>query len=210
VRIQIIIRALAMRMYRKSLSITLATLLLASSFPAISLGTSLPSTLAAAAKSNFGSTTLGSPHLELPFLFNGAPISPFATLPAAAGSDFVYVFVGAQTFGDVSIGGTFRGEDELYTFTIPSIAPGQAHIMLESQQVGRSCNTFQINGTQVGLLSSRGDSNVVYTEMGTIPSGVLRAGANTLYIRSLNTNCTSGGDLDEFAVSNAVIFYHIP
>jgi hypothetical protein len=176
-KIKNMIKTNTMRKYRKSLSVMLASLLLASSLP-VSGGTTLASTSAA--------------------------------LAAAAGSDFVYIIRAQQSFGDVATGGTFQGEDQTYTFTLPSnLAPGTAHVMAHGKGFSNNCNRFEVNGTNLGIFAIRSNPNEFFVEMGDVPSGILRPGTNTLTIRALNANCTVGGDLDEFVISNVIFFYHV-
>jgi hypothetical protein len=201
------IKTNATRKYRKVLSITLASLLLATSFPVnggTSLAKSAPETLAAAAQFDIGSS--------LPFPFNGAlpaPASAFPTMAAAQGSNFVYVISSFHAFGNECIpSSTCNGPFREYTFNLPPNATtGSGHIMLQASHVDVDCNTFTINGRQISVLNDRNGSTSAQVEMNDIPSGVLRPGANRLFIQARDVNCSVNGQLDDFRVSNVVIFY---
>lgn len=156
-----------MRKYRKSLSITLASLLLASSFP-----------------------------------INGG-----TALAAAQGSNFVYVISSLNSFGDVSSGGIFRGEQFTFEFTLPSNVSGRGHVQLQVRGLNTNCNRFEINGTQVNVLIDQSNRGGLEVQMNDTGPGVLKPGLNRLLIRSLNSGCTVGGDLDEFILTNIVVFY---
>jgi hypothetical protein len=79
--------------------------------------------------------------------------------------------------------------------------------MLQASHVDVSCNTFTINGRQISVLNDRNGSTSAQVEMNDIPSGVLRPGANTLIIQARDVNCNVTGQIDDFRVSNVVIFY---
>jgi hypothetical protein len=203
----------AMRKYRKILSITLASLLLAATFPVnggTSLAKSAPATLGAPAQFN-----LSSP-LPLPFPFNGALLasaSAFPAMAAANGSDFSYLIRTCQTFGSVDPGGScaFRGRELFLNFTLPTnLNPGTAHLMLNASGIGSNCNRFEINGTQIGILLDRNNLAQQVTEISDVPAGVLRVGNNTLRITSLNeTNCTDTPTRDAFLINHVVLFWHL-
>ena len=204
----------SMRKHCKGLSITLATLLLASSFPVnggTSLAKSAPATFAAAKQFNFGSP------LPLPFPFNkalSASASTFPTVAAAAGSNFRYLINsprGGDSFGDEpgSVGGTYKGTAFTYEFPLPGVDPAQkAVVILSSRSVSVSCNTFEINGVQIGAaLRDHNDSTVWETETAQIPGGVLKATDNKLRIGAMSASCNTSGNLDDFIVANLVIHY---
>jgi hypothetical protein len=200
------IKTNAMRKYRKVLSITLASLLLATSFPVnggTSSAKSAPETLAAAAQFDFGSS--------LPFPFNGAlPASAAIVGKAAAaqGSNFVYVISSFQSFGNECLPGVCKGPFAEYTFTLPNNATtGSGHIMLQASHVDVDCNTFTINGRQISVLNDRNGSTSAQVEMNDIPSGVLKPGVNKLFIQARSQSCTVTGQIDDFRVSNVVVFY---
>jgi hypothetical protein len=176
------IKTNAMRKYRKFLSITLASLLLASSFSingGASLAKSASTTLAAAAGSNF-------------------------VVIIGSGS-------GGDSFGDEpgSVGGNYRGLEFTYpAFSLPGVDPSKsAVVQLASKNVSTACNRFEINGVQVPALRDHNDSNVWETEIFRIPTGVLKATGNILRIQALNESCAEGGNEDDFIVSNVVIHY---
>jgi hypothetical protein len=199
----------AMRKYHKILSITLASLLLAASFPVnggTSLAKSAPETLADLAQSN-----LSSP---LPFPFNGAlSASAFPTMAAAAGSDFLVLITtanGGEAFGDEqgNVPGRFRGLFAEYDFDLPNVDPRQTHfVMLQSFSVDNPCNRFEINGLQIPVLRDHGGLRLWTTELMRIPINTLKPTDNKLRITSLNENCATGGNENDFAVSNVVIQY---
>jgi hypothetical protein len=178
-KIKNMIKTNMMRRYRKSLFVMTATLLLALPFPG-----------------NGGAS-----------LTTSAP----ATLAAAPASDFTLVITSNHSFGDVSSGGTFQGEDQSYPFTLPSnLGSGRMLVMLTARGVGNNCNRFEVNGTQInGILVNRDNSNEQHTELFDVPPNVLKPGANTLYIRAVNSSCTAGGNLDEFVLNNVVFLYHV-
>jgi hypothetical protein len=167
-KIKVMLKTNATRKYRKSFSIMLATLLLASSFP-VNGGTALATSVP-------------------------------ATPAAAAGSDFVYVTSSFVSFSDSSPERTFH-------FTLPNNVTGRGHIMVQAKGVDFDCNRFEINGSQVNVLVDRDGSNELHTEYNDISSGVLHGGDNTLFIQARNESCGLGGNLDNFAITNIVIFY---
>jgi hypothetical protein len=122
------------------------------------------------------------------------------TSAAAAGSDFVYVLSSFVTFNDDNPERTFH-------FTLPSNVTGRGHIMVQAKGVDFSCNRFEINGTQVNVLVDRDGSGEVDAEYNDISSGVLHGGDNTLFIQTRNESCGLGGNLDDFSITNIVIFY---
>jgi hypothetical protein len=192
----------AMRKYHKILSITMTSLLLAATIPVnggTSLAKSAPAAFGAAEQFN-----LSSP-LPLPFPFNkalSASASAFPAMAAAAASDFVYVTSSFTSFNDDNPERTFPA------FTLPTTyVSRRAHIMVQAKGVDFTCNRFEINGKQVNVLVDRDNSNVLYTEYNDIASGTLRAGSNTLFVQTRNESCGLGGNLDDFAITNVVIFY---
>jgi hypothetical protein len=172
------IRTLAMRKYHRCLSVMLAFLLLASSFP-----------------------VKGGTSLATPDSMTQGPVK-------VKGSDFVYVFSSINSFGLVDSGGEFRGPEFTFNFPLPNTVKGKGHVMLQAKGVNTTnCNRFEINGTQIGVLIGRNSSEFVI-EMNDISAGVLKPGNNTLRIASRNLNdCSPGGSLDSFAITNVVIFY---
>lgn len=159
-KIKDMLRANATRKYRKSFSLMLATLLLASSFP----------------------------------------VKGGAASAAAAGSDFVYVSSSFTTFSDST-------PEKTFTFTLPSNVTGRGHIMVQAKGVDFGCHRFEVNGAQVNVLRDRDGSADLHAEYEDISSGVLRAGSNTLFIQTRNETCGLGGNLDNFSITNIVIFY---
>lgn len=79
--------------------------------------------------------------------------------------------------------------------------------MVQAKGVDFGCHRFEINGTQVNVLVDRDGSNVLQAEYNDISSGVLRGGSNTLFIQTRNESCGLGGNLDNFSITNIVIFY---
>jgi hypothetical protein len=122
------------------------------------------------------------------------------TSAAAAGSDFVYVTSSFATFNESTPERTFN-------FTLPNNVTGRGHIMVQAKRVDFGCHRFEINGTQVNVLVDRDGSGDLHTEYNDISSGVLRPGNNTLFIQTRNESCGLGGNLDDFSITNVVIFY---
>jgi hypothetical protein len=161
---------------------------------------------------------MASALLALPFPVNGgssltAPTS--ASLAAAAGSGLVYIIgsgSGGDAFGDEpgSVGGNYRGLQFTYTFDLPGVdATKDAQVILSSKSLAVGCNRFEINGVHIDtVLRDHNDSAVWETEQGRIlPSVRLRETGNTLRIAARNTDCTTGGNEDDFVVANVVIHY---
>jgi hypothetical protein len=173
-KIKNMIKTNTMRKYRKSLSIALATLLLAASFPVN------------------GGTALAAQDIT---------------------AKLALTITSVQHFGDnpEELGGTFVGDDlELRDLNLPGlISGGRSHLlMLQTYGVNVSCHVFEINGVQIaGALRDRNNVNEWVTEIAQIPANVLKASGNTLRIVARNNACGAGGDLDDFAIDNVVIFY---
>jgi hypothetical protein len=178
-KIQGMVLTNAMRKYRKNLSMTLTLLLLASSIPAK------------------GGTSLAT--------------SPSMT-SAAEGKSFVYVVSGVNSFGNKSSGGDFWGQSHIFNFKIPDGVDvgGKAHIMVQAKGVGTGCNGFLINDKQNNVLLNRFNSDEWHTEYNDIAPGGLHNGNNTLQVVSRNKDCGVDGlgdALDDFAITNVVIFF---
>lgn len=174
------VKANATRKYRKSLSIMLASLLLASSFP-VKGGTSLAT-------------------------------SPSMTSATAAGTGlyFVYAVSSLNSIGDEDTeGGVFRGPEWTIPFDIPEniTLTGRAHIMIQARGVDVSCNRVELNGTQINVLVNRNGSSELHADYNDVPSGTLKAGRNFLRFASRSEACNTVGNLDDFAITNVVIFY---
>lgn len=171
-----------MRKYHKILSIALASLLLASSFP-VNGGTSL-------AKSTSAILAAGSDFVYV--------------VGSGSGGDHFGDESG-------SMGGVFRGPERTYNFTLPGVNPSQdGQVILSTFAVDFSCNRFEINGTQIPVFRAHNDERIWEAETFRIPANVLRAGtnANRLTIRAVNGSCGQGGNLDDFIVANVVVHYH--
>ena len=182
-KIQTIIRTLAIRKYRKSFSIALASLLLAATFP-VNGGTSLAKSTSSPLAAPAGST--------------------FVTIIGSSG--------GGDSFGDEpgSVPGTYRGLQFTYTFNLPGVDPTKhAQVILSTHNLSSNCNRFEINGVQVpNALRDHGDEGEFKTDQSRILSSVgLKETGNTLRIAALNTSCTTGGNEDDFGVANVVIHY---
>jgi hypothetical protein len=170
-----------MRKYRKVLSITLASMLLAASFP-VNGGTSL-------AKPTSATLAAGS---DFVYVFG-----------SGGGGDHFGDESG-------SMPGVFRGSERTYTFTLPGVDPSEeGQVILSTFAVDVTCNRFEINGTQIPVFRNHNDERVWETDTFRIPTNLLRAGANAnrLTIRALNTSCNNGGNLDDFVVANIVVHY---
>jgi hypothetical protein len=146
--------------------------------------------------------------LALLLLASSAPVKGGTSLAAptsvrsaaAAGGGFVYVTSSFISFGD-------SNPEDVIPFTLPEGLTGRGHVMVQARGVSTGCNIFEINGDQVNVLINRRDSDEVHTEYNDISSDTLRSGANTLRIRARTGNCTLTGDLDDFSLTNIVVFY---
>jgi hypothetical protein len=173
-KIKNMIKTNAMRKYRKSLAVMLASLLVASSLPVS------------------GGMTLAAQDVT---------------------AKLALTITSTQHFGDnpEELGGTFVGDDlELRGLNFPGLinASSSHLLMLQTFGVNVSCHVFEINGVQIpGALRDRNNVNEWVTEIAQIPANVLKASGNTLRIVARNNACGAGGDLDDFAIDNVVIFY---
>jgi hypothetical protein len=218
-KIKNMIKTNTMPKYRKGLFVVMASLLLALPFP-VNGGSSLTmptsASLAAAAGFDFGSETLASQLFGLPFPFNrGLSFAPSTspTLAAAEQSQFAILISsasGGDSFGSnpESMPGIYRGLQFTYpAFDLPGALPRNGVIVLSSFNVGNSCNRFELNGVQIPVFRDHNNSNVWETEVFRVTTNVIKPTGNILRIAAVNDNCTESGVRDNFAVSNAILYY---
>jgi hypothetical protein len=130
-------------------------------------------------------------------------------------TSFTVITTASQHYGDhegmfekEAPGSTFVGAGNTQSFGVSGIDTGQqAILMFRSFNVNFRTNVLSLNGQTLERAIARSVEREWKTQMVILPPGLVKDGENELRIESRTRTGDSDGNLDDFLITDLVLWY---